>query len=103
MGNRREDDARHQYDRQTAVEGIETRKELAAVRQRPIDRSHATQEHGRVVEGINPLEALEVVIPQHAGQQGNRNEYGRDRPAACQPDQELMRSNDRLRAMLQRR
>lgn len=62
MGDRGDEQRCGDDEDQTGVEGIKPSKELARGRPRGIDRTHATQEHGGIHEGIKGGEILEVHV-----------------------------------------
>lgn len=100
MRHRRENDASGEDHRQTAIESEQARKELPARGDRHVYGAHSAQEHGCVQECIHPAQTLKDVVADHANEQRHRDEDDRDDPAVGQPDDELVRGNDGLGAML---
>lgn len=100
MCDRRENDAGDENNRQATVKRIQTGKELAAKGDRCIHGTHSAQEHRRIQKGINPAQSLKNAVADHPGKKRNSDECKCDDPAVSQPDNELVRRNYRLSAML---
>lgn len=101
MCDRRENDASDEDNSQAAVKCIQTGKELAAKADRCMHGAHSAQEHGRVQERIDPAQTLKDAVADHTDEQRNGYECERDDSAVGQPNNELVRRNYGLSAMLE--
>jgi hypothetical protein len=88
MRDWRENDASDKDDSQAAVKSVQARKELAAKCDWYRDGAHATQQHRRVQERIQPANTLENVVADHSDEQRNGDESQRNDSAMGQPNDE---------------
>ena len=87
-------------EKQAREQGIEGREQLASVRRDRIHRPHAAQNHGRVHEGVDPRQATEVVIAQHADTEGDADGHGRQTHKPTYPPEKAVAGQERIAAVL---
>src|SRR4051794_12905541 len=89
MDERREEQSEDSDEDETGKEGVERREDFRGIARERIDRSHPAEDHRGIEERIDPAEAGDDVIAEHA--RGQRDRTGEDRVAevADHPPREL--------------
>lgn len=78
----REDDADIGDEHHPAEQGIKRRKKLTVLAFDLHHRSHAAQDHGRIVQGIDPGNVIGVMIAENTSKQADAQDKGRNQQVA---------------------
>ncbi len=101
--HRREDQAGHADEQQTAIDGVDALEQLAAVVDGLVVRPHAAKYHGSVTEGPEPAQPLEIAIAEHADAKRHEHHHERDADIGGKPAEEQPARGERLAAVLEPR
>ena len=71
-------DGSHRQEEKAAEDRIEDRKYFGRRRHHGIDRAHAGQDHRSVERGVQPRQAVKIVIADRANRNGHRQEPDND-------------------------
>src|SRR5262245_46066629 len=103
MKHRREDEAGDADQEQPGIERVDAFEDLAALMLGLAIRPHAAEDHGRVAERFAPVEALEMVIADHADEQRPEHHDDRDADIPGEPAGEQPARRKRLPTVLEHR
>ena len=87
---RREDKRCGPDEEQAGEQGIRRREQFPNVACDRINRPHTPENHGGVHKGVNPRQATEIVVAQHADPQGYADQSSRHAHEKDHPPEKMM-------------
>jgi hypothetical protein len=86
--DRRDDECGRDDEDQSGVERVDPGEQFSCCRQRRVHRTHAAEQHRRVQEPVDPGQAFEMLVAEHADPERQRQQRHGHCHMTCDATQE---------------